>query len=152
MLDSRAPPTQIAEDERKRDEATESEVKRLMLEARIWRVANSAQWVAWGVVQAKIPEIKTPLHPPPTFSSSSSAPTLDSDPLSPEAVGLAQDAHNRRPEEAEEEEDEESEEFDYLGYAQERAMLFWGDVLQLGLVKLEELPEGLRERVKIVEY
>ncbi len=143
MLDSRAPPAQIAEEEQKREEVTESEIKRLMLEARIWRVANSAQWVAWGVVQAKIPEMNAPFP-------STSAQTLDSDPLSPEMAGLAQDARDKRPEEAGDEEEEA--EFDYLGYAQERAMFFWGDVVQLGLVKREELPEGLRGRVKVVEY
>lgn len=143
MLDSRAPPAQIAEEERKREEATESEITRLMLETRIWRVANSAQWVAWGVVQAKIPEMSTPLP-------SSPAQVLDSDPLSPEMVSLAQDAHDKRPEEGGDEEEEE--EFDYLGYAQERAMFFWGDVVQLGLVKREELPAGLRKRIKVVEY
>lgn len=143
MLDSRAPPAQIAEEERKREEATEAEIKRLMLEARIWRVANSAQWVAWGIVQAKIPQMSTPFP-------SSSVQTLDSDPLSPEMASLAQDAHDKRPEEGGDEEEEE--EFDYLGYAQDRAMFFWGDVLQLGLVKREELSEELGGRVKVVEY
>jgi len=141
MLDSRAPPAQIAEEERERDEATESEIARLMLEARIWRVANSAQWVAWGIVQAKIPQMR-PLPPAQT--------TLDSDPLSPEMAALAQDAHDKRPEEGGDETEEE--EFDYLGYAQERAMFFWGDVVQLGLVGREELPEGLEGRIKVVEY
>ena len=149
MLDSRAPPAQYAEEERKREEVTESEIRRLMLETRIWRVANSAQWVAWGIVQAKVPEMTTPLQ----SSVSSPAQTLDSDPLSQEAAGLAQDARDKRPEEVGEEEDEEgAEEFDYLGYAQERAMFFWGDVLQLGLVKPVELPEELRAKVKVVEY
>lgn len=146
MLDSRAPPAQIAEEERERDEATESEIARLMLEARIWRVANSAQWVAWGIVQAKIPQMHhlTPPPPPPAQN------TLDSDPLSPETAALAQDAHDKRPEEGGDEPEEE--EFDYLGYAQERAMFFWGDVVQLGLVRREELPEGVRGRIKVVEY
>ena len=148
MLDSRAPPAQYMEEEQKREEATESEIKRLMLEARIWRVANSAQWVAWGIVQAKVPEMTTPLP----SSVCSPAATLDSDQLSPEVAALAKDAVDKRPEEAGEAEEEGEEEFDYLGYAQERAMFFWGDVLQLGLVKPEDLPEKLRGRVKLVEY
>jgi choline kinase len=48
--------------------------------------------------------------------------------------------------------DEEEEEFDYLAYAQERAFFFWGDVLQLGLVKKEDLPAQLLQKVKVVEY
>ena len=48
--------------------------------------------------------------------------------------------------------EEEHEEFDYLGYAQHRAMFFWGDMLQMGLVKEEELPEEMRSKVKIVPY
>lgn len=48
--------------------------------------------------------------------------------------------------------EEEHEEFDYLGYAQHRAMFFWGDMLQLGLVKEDELPEDMRAKVKVVPY
>jgi len=29
---------------------------------------------------------------------------------------------------------------------------FWGDVVGLGIVKKEELPEGLWERCKVVDY
>jgi len=47
---------------------------------------------------------------------------------------------------------DEDEGFDYLGYAKERAMFFWGDMVTLGLVKKEELPEELRRRLKIVPY
>jgi hypothetical protein len=47
-------------------------------------------------------------------------------------------------------EQESSEEFDYLAYAQERAMFFWGDCIQMGLIKEEELPKELIEKVKIV--
>jgi choline kinase len=51
-----------------------------------------------------------------------------------------------------EDEEEHDEEFDYLGYAQHRAMFFWGDMLQLGLVREEDVPEELRARVKVVPY
>ena len=166
MLDSRAPPAQIAEEEQQRDDFLESEIKRLSDETRLWRVANSAQWVAWGIVQAKVAGMDEALEAkknetPESEETISFAPQdegrVGSDPLSPEMVGVAEDAHDKRPEGSEssidEIVDEEAEdEFDYLGYAQERAMFFWGDVLQLGLVKREELPEDLLEKVKIVEY
>jgi choline kinase len=47
---------------------------------------------------------------------------------------------------------EVEEEFDYLGYTQERAMFFWGDAIKMGMVRVEELPEEIRSRVKTVEY
>ena len=47
---------------------------------------------------------------------------------------------------------EDEEEFDYLSYAHERALFFWGDVVQLGIVKREELPEGLQMKLKIVPF
>lgn len=50
-----------------------------------------------------------------------------------------------------EDEDVGVDDFDYLSYAQDRALFFWGDCVQLGLVKLEELPERLRSMIKIVE-
>jgi len=156
MLDSRAPPAQIAEEEKQRDEALESEIERLSKETRMWRIANSAQWVAWGIVQAKVPGMDEALdaqkNGTPKSEDTVSRPMpqahLDSDPLSPEMAELAQDAHDKRPEE----DTQDEEEFDYLGYAHERAMFFWGDILQLGIVRKEDLPKELLEKVKVVEY
>ena len=155
MLDSRAPPSQIAEEEKQRDANLEFEIKRLSHETRLWRVANSAQWVAWGIVQAKVPGMDEALEAAKSGTPKSEdtivqafQSQLDSDPLSSEMEGVAQDAQDKRPEE----EGDDDEEFDYLGYAQERAMFFWGDVLTLGIIKRDELPESLLERVKIVDY
>ena len=173
MLDNRSPPAQCQEDEARREEATEAEVERLMRQTRLWRVANSAQWVAWGIVQAKIPS---------TDESSANrqaqgTPTADnadiaheegtmtpraSDSQMTETIPAVQDALERNSENLKSEghakgdnppeEAEEEEEFDYLAYAQERAMFFWGDVLQLGIVKEEDLPADLFAKVKTVEY
>lgn len=160
MLDSRAPPAQIAEEEKQRDEALESEIKRLAAETRMWRIANSAQWVAWGIVQAKVPGMdealeaaknSTPASEDTISQSPQQQPHLGSDPLSPEMKEVAQDAYDKRPEE-ETQDNEEEEEFDYLGYAQERAMFFWGDVLRLGIMQREDLPAELLQKVKIVKY
>ena len=166
VLDSRGPPTQYSEEERKRDEDLEDEVERLRFETRVWRIANSAQWVAWGIVQAKVPGMDEALEaqkkgkpsPKSVFqpNGKDSQLQLGSDPLSPEGKDLALDAQSKRPEDnvvAEEDAGEgEEEHFDYLGYAQERALFFWGDVLQLDIVKGEQLPAELLEKIKIVEY
>lgn len=132
--------------------AEDQEIKRLMDETRLWRLANTAMWVAWGLVQAKVPGM----------------PDFDSSPVTAEQ--LEDEAHRELGEDAEEyrelaekqqqaaeqaehpEAQEPDEEFDYLGYAQHRAMFFWGDVIRLGLVKAEELPEELRDKVKTVPY
>lgn len=150
MLDSRAPPAQIAEEEKQRDEALESEIKRLSEETRLWRVANSAQWVAWGIVQAKVPGMQEALDAQrsATPKPDQNAPS-DTDPSTPKTGESAKGAGDDAP--PEDTQDEE-EGFDYLGYAHERAMFFWGDVLQLGIVKREDLPRELLEKVKIVEY
>ncbi|KAL8715514.1 MAG: hypothetical protein Q9220_000850 [cf. Caloplaca sp. 1 TL-2023] len=151
VLDSRAPPAQLAEDEKRREEMTESEIQRLMLEARMWRPANSAQWVAWGIVQAKVPGMGGSGKSSDDEETSTGVP--DSDPLSLDMEKAAKDLKDKRPEEGTSTEDgNEEDEFDYLGYSRERAMLFWGDMLQLGLVGEEELPAELGSRVKIVEY
>ncbi|KAK0749322.1 kinase-like domain-containing protein [Schizothecium vesticola] len=129
MLDARAPPGGWKEEELKREADTEQRVSELLEETRLWRIANSAQWIAWGIVQAKIPGFHL-------------------DPESPsEEGGAAADGGN-----GEEEENVDEDAFDYLGYAQERARWFWGDCVLMGLVKKEELPEELREKVKLVEY
>lgn len=69
-------------------------------------------------------------------------------PTAESSGGASQENEN----EGGEEEEEEQEEFDYLAYAQDRAMFFWGDVLQLGFVKQEQLPAALLGKIKRVEY
>jgi len=188
MLDSRTPQGGggYAEEERKREENVEKEVQRLMRETRLWRVANSAQWVAWGVVQAKVggmdealkgegtvreeasgddgdglgehgPDDDQDITPTPSPAPTpESASASVSDPLAshphahkhedkhPEgvAIGAGDSPHD----------EDDEEEFDYLGYAQERAMFFWGDCLALGIVGEGDLPAETLRKVKRVEY
>ncbi len=129
MLDARVPAGGWKEEELKREEQAETQVQDLMEETRLWRIANSAQWVAWGIVQAKIPGLK---------SAAAAASTDDRPVLS---NGVAAD-----------ESDDQEDEFDYLGYAQERALFLWGDLVLMGLVDKSELPEELCRRIKLVEY
>lgn len=118
--------------------------RQLLHETRLWRVACSAQWTAWGIVQAVVPgfdggaaakgEAEEPVSPastltPPTPRAETTA--------EQESAGTA------------EEEAEAEEEFDYLSYARERAMFFWGDMLQLGLATREEVGAAAKD-VKVV--
>ena len=165
MLDARTPqgmPPDYDAEEKARLEKQEEDIHQLLNETLLWRPANTAMWVAWGIVQAKIPEMETKpksragvllniiqekLHP-------------QSDPLTEEEKALREEAKHDRPEGREQEEaheegnraDEEEEEFDYLSYAQERAMFFWGDCLQMGFIKPEELPDSMKYKIKIVKY
>lgn len=109
MLDSRGLPGQYREEEKSREEKTEAEIKRLMHETRIWRVANSAQWVAWGIVQAKVPGMDEALNADKSGGTPDSHTTIgpedqksrntsSSDPLGPDTAPLRQDIENKRPE------------------------------------------------------
>lgn len=124
-----------------------------MHEALIWRVANSAQWVAWGIVQAKVPGMDDALKALKR-SVSEAAGTLHNTavPVAERSAAESSDGVIEENEEGEEEEEDEEEEFDYLAYAQDRALFFWGDVLQLGIVKQEQLPATLLDKIKRVEY
>ncbi|KAH7126280.1 kinase-like domain-containing protein [Dactylonectria estremocensis] len=112
MLDARVPPGGWTAAERANEEQSDQRVRELLEETRLWRPANHIQWVAWGIVQAKVPG------------------------LDPAVV----------------EEDIGPDEFDYLRYTQDRAMFFWGDCVQIGLVKREELPKALQAQLKIVDH
>ncbi|KAK1758630.1 kinase-like domain-containing protein [Echria macrotheca] len=131
MLDARAPPGGWKEEELKREEETEGRVKELMEETKLWRIANSAQWVSWGIIQAKIPgfELSEALDDKTETGSVATATTSDS---------------------VVEEDQGDADAFDYLGYAQDRALFFWGDCVQMGLVKEDELPEAIRSKIKYV--
>lgn len=171
MLDSRAPSGgQVQEgyavEEQRRIADVERRVEELMVEARWWRVANSAQWVAWGIVQANIPELEE--YDAACRTPSARAPgeevggmeTLDLEDgvvdgavdggEAAEAAGEAGDVAGEG--DSGEEGNKEDDEFDYVAYAQDRAMFFWGDCVALGLVKLEDLPKNVQEAVKIVDY
>lgn len=174
MLDSRAPPGQsYQEQEAQAERNTEEEARRLMAETKIWRIANSAMWVAWGIVQAHVPGL-------PDFDAmkgeangtaedpSTSAATLDSatadikveaeaeeeniPAVSTKEVETKDDANPQLDQDTDLFKSQDDEEFDYLAYAQDRAMFVWGDLVGMGLVKSEELPEELRKRIKVVEY
>jgi choline kinase len=134
------------EEEARREQETDRHVEELLKEVRIWRVANSAQWVAWGIVQAKVPELdeKSPVV---EGAAGTEEPVFIGEPERPGKP----DQRPEGPDSMEEAENEEDE-FDYLGYAQERARFFWGDVVGLGLVAKEELPEELVRNLKVVEY
>ena len=148
MLDARQPGTPAASTPTATDESAEkasedAEVARLLHETRLWRLANTAQWVAWGIVQAKVPGM-------PEFSGSDTEPV--NEPLLAERAEDHEELARTETATTEEGEHEEDEEFDYLGYAQHRALFFWGDMLQLGLVKEEDVPEELRAKIKVVPY
>jgi choline kinase len=102
--------------ERSAQDTLEAETQFLIRQTRLWRVLNSAQWVAWGIVQAKVPGMEDDGGSTPT-------PPVDSDV-------------------------DESDEFDYLAYAQDRAFFFWADLVALGFVQKEQLPESLAEAVE----
>ncbi|KAH9870179.1 hypothetical protein J1614_007102 [Plenodomus biglobosus] len=169
MLDSRAPPGEkFAEQEAIAERQTEEEVRRLLAETKLWRLANSAMWVAWGIVQAHIPGM-------PDFEAQKKEAAqnldamLDGEPTDKGAMTEAEekdqngivssekmpkdvDASEQADQDADLFKKQDEEEFDYLSYAHDRSLFVWGDAIRMGIVKAEELPEELRQRVKIVEY
>ncbi|RDL41074.1 uncharacterized protein BP5553_01053 [Venustampulla echinocandica] len=154
-----------AEEEKRREADIELKVARLLEETHIWRVANSAMWVAWGIVQAKVPGLDgdADANSEPSSREQSPLPTKGtSSGKNEEGDGKAADLaaedplngkHVEEPEKCEDSEgDGEEDHFDYLAYAQDRALFFWGDIVALGIVKAEDLPEELARRLKTVEY
>ncbi|KAG9230492.1 choline kinase-like protein [Amylocarpus encephaloides] len=132
----------FVEEEKRREAETERQVAHLLDETRIWRLANSAQWVAWGIVQAKVPELDEKKNRDEGASSPSTqvkAPEQQGLERSDSVDSVASvDGENEQDAGEEEEEDE----FDYLAYAQDRAHFFWADVVELGIMKREELPDS----------
>ncbi len=122
--------------ERTHQDALEAETQFLMRQTRLWRVLNSAQWVAWGIVQAKVPGMDDDSSedediPTPTAAT---APTTPKPPVDSDI--------------------DESDEFDYLAYAQDRALFFWADLVALGIVQRDQLPQALQEGIegRMIDY
>lgn len=121
------------------EETFEAEVQQYMRQTRLWRVANSAQWVAWGIVQAKVAALEEEEAAQAAAAAKNASPSAAESTPGPSASQELQ----RIIEEAEE------SEFDYLAYSQDRALFFWADVLSLGLIRENELPDELLEVVKL---
>ncbi|UNI24984.1 hypothetical protein JDV02_010696 [Purpureocillium takamizusanense] len=106
-----------------REGRVDRKVDELLEETRLWRPANNAHWVAWAMVQARIP-------------------------------GLINESDGRTSEGSTLEEAEQGggtdNKFDFLRYAQEHALVFWGDMVQMGLVDATILPDALCARLRIV--
>jgi choline kinase len=155
MLDARVPAGGWKEEERKREEAAEREVGRLLEETRLWRVANSAQWVAWGLVQATVPGLEGEGEGDVSgegVRDVSGAAEGGEVKEEVNGTGAAAAAGKREGTDHDDDGEEEEEDFDYLSYAQERAYFFLGDCVRMGLVKAEELGEEVRARIKLVDY
>jgi choline kinase len=170
LLDSRNPGgvgvTDYFEEERQREADADRQVDELLKEVKIWRIANSAQWVAWGIVQAKVPGLDENNALIPDAEQTEEPESIengingikngvhdtnleqDKRPEGLKAEALLQGDSVKEAEQA----DEEGDGFDYLAYAQDRAMFFWGDIVSLGLAKKEDLPASLLPKIKFVEF
>ena len=117
----------------------EARVAELMHETRLWRIANSAQWVAWAIVQARVPGLNSQPHDQIVKDTAT-------DWTERQKQVADSNAQNNATTE------EEDVEFDYLSYARSRAMFFWGDCVQHGLIRKEDLPKDVQEGLKVVNY
>ncbi|TLD06935.1 hypothetical protein PgNI_10349 [Pyricularia grisea] len=158
MLDARVPPGGWKEEETRRDAESDAQVRALLEETRLWRPANSAQWVAWGIVQAKLPagvarEVEAARKVDEAKKAEEAKLNNDNnDEEEKPKTEKEQEAEAVAEAAAINEEEADADEFDYLGYARERAMFFLGDCVLMGLIKLEDLPEATRDKVKFVDY
>ncbi|KAJ5970340.1 Choline/ethanolamine kinase [Penicillium vulpinum] len=123
------PSSRLSQTDQSKETELDTEVRFLIHQTRMWRAMNSAQWVAWGIVQAKVPGME--------------------EGIAEMLAARNGDGDDTKTPPAEADVDEEDDgDFDYLAYAQDRVMFFWGDLLSLNLIKPEELPAPLLEHVK----
>ncbi|EAU34262.1 conserved hypothetical protein [Aspergillus terreus NIH2624] len=134
----------LTELEKSHEDKLEADVCSLMKQARLWRVMNSAQWVAWGIVQAKVPGMEEGIAAAAAGQDSNGSNGCSTHANEDHSTGVP----------AADVEVDESDEFDYLAYAQDRAMFFWSDLLALNLIREDELPAPMVEHIKsrIIEY
>jgi choline kinase len=146
-------------------EHVDEEVDRLLQETTLWRAATSVLWVGWAIVQANLNEELAKLDmgnddnldvgEPPDLGSrrysglneatpSTGAPFAGAGKCLPNgnvATARIGEKHAAK----------EKDAFDYLGCARDRVLVFWGDVLSLGIVSASDLPEQLLQRIKFCD-
>ncbi|KAI9651637.1 MAG: hypothetical protein M1831_000570 [Alyxoria varia] len=152
-------PAQIDERPEPDEASVDAQVKQLTREAQLWRLANTAQWVAWGIVQARVPGLEDyetaknmgkESHGADKFHTSRQTANVGRDPQDERHSEEEEDDDND--EDGDPESDDDSEEFDYLRYARSRAMFFWSDCVRMGFVKAEDLPKATRDELRIIPY
>ena len=162
--DSDTSPQNQAEAEKAAEDTHEAEVQFFMTQTRLWRVINSAQWVAWGVVQAKVPGMEEGIESVTGQSQGEDTNGHDNGTSNGHSNGHSHNGNGNHHEDSNENNgttaqtapaDEDG--FDYLAYAQDRAMMFWADMYALNLVSEGdeyELPKDMVEHIKtrILEY
>jgi choline kinase len=138
-------------------EIVRKNVEKLLWETRVWRGLNSAQWVLWGIVQAKIPGLnyedleKTPRQGGAADPHPQAAVKVTPDDSEINHDQVVNNTGETGGEEADQEREEE-EGFDYLAYARDRARFFWGDVISFNIMKQEELPQEVVSDARILDY
>jgi choline kinase len=132
-------------------EAKRREIERLRWETRAWRGVNSAQWIMWGIVQAKVPGMPAFKDIASPYLAAKDEKRPEDPKSTPKVTGQEWDGESKNST-ADGEEEENEEGFDYLKYAFERARFFWGDILALGIMKEEEIPEDVRALARVLEY
>jgi choline kinase len=138
------PSSQVVQTEKSIDEELDREVRFLMQQTRLWRVMNSAQWVAWGIVQAKVPGMEEGIEEMAAANGHGENGQHESN-----GNGASNgNGHSEKTPPVDADIDEEGD-FDYLAYAQDRIMFFWSDLLALGLVKEDDLPAPMVEHIKL---
>lgn len=123
------------------DAEEQAQVAKLIRDTRLWRTANSAQWVAWGIVQARVPgmpEAREPEAQNEVADTAQDAAQIEARQQAGEKPGTT-------------DEDDEGA-FDYLAYARDRAMFFWGDIVKMGFMALEDLPADVQRDIKVLDY
>lgn len=122
--------------EKSYEDDLDAQVRHLLRQARLWRVMNSALWVAWGIVQAKVPGMEEGIAEMAAASSAKKDDQHDAgNGATPKTPSVDADI-------------DEEESFNYLAYAQDRALFFWSDLLALNLVNDHELPAPMVEHIK----
>lgn len=130
------------------DASVGDRVRQMMHDSALWRPANSAQWVCWGIVQASGQDQSAEAGPASVTASVGAGPGdggegdgVGSGSGSGVGVGSGVGSGAGAVETV--------DSFDYLTYAHSRALFFWRDIVQLGVVKVADLPAALRSELRL---
>ncbi|GJP95259.1 hypothetical protein CBS115989_2483 [Aspergillus niger] len=138
--------------EKAHEDSTSAKIQYYARQTRLWRVLNSAQWVAWGIVQAKVPGMEEGIAADEAAAKAQNGHHgTNGNGVHSDVTAEVNHSTGTPPVDADV---DEAEEFDYLGYAQDRAMFFWSDLLALKIIREDELPESLVQVIKsrMIDY
>lgn len=144
----RHPTTRLVNEIERPDNILEYETKKLYNECVFWRPTVSVYWFLWGMIQNGQYKPKNTTLSPANTNMPTSADDIGVDSTYNFISSQLESTHLDENVVVEDEITSSDDDFDYLKYSQQKLLLFFGDLIGLGVLEKEDVAEKYWDQIK----